>query len=301
MSIVAITGGSGFIGTALCKSLRQKGHELRILSRGNEKQEEGIRYCHWDPERGVIDPNDLKDVDVVVNLAGAGIADKRWTPKYKEILYNSRLQATELIVANLKMAAPNCRKFISASAVGYYGADKGKPFEESDPASADFLGNLCRDWEAAAQKASEFCTLQIFRFGIVLDSSGGALQQMIAPLRFGLMPIPGSGAQVISWIHLKDLIAALVRSVEDLSLQGTFNLVAPEPVSQERLLRTYAMATEQKTFAVHVPKALLQIVLGPSADMVLTSTTVSSKKLQQSGFYFSYPSIEAAMAEISRK
>lgn len=300
MSIVAITGGTGFIGSALLSRLLEKGHDLRILTRGKSSRQKGVHFCHWDPEKGVIDPNDLKDVEVVINLAGAGIADKRWTPKYMEELYNSRLKATELIVENLRIAAPDCRKFISASAVGFYGADKGKPFVESDSAGSDFLGNLCRDWEAAAEKASEFCAVQIFRFGIVLSSSGGAIEPMIAPLRFGLMPIPGSGAQIISWIHLKDQIEALGRAVEDLNWTGTFNLVAPEPVSQERLLHTYAMAKEQKTFAFHLPKWFLRIVLGPSADMILTSTMVSARKLQQSGFDFAYPSIEAAMAEISR-
>jgi uncharacterized protein (TIGR01777 family) len=301
MSIVAITGGTGLVGTALCEGLRREGHEVRIFSRGESRTQGELRYCHWDPEKGVIDPNDLKDVEVVVNLAGARIAGKRWTAQYKKELYNSRIQATELLVENLRNAAPNCRKFVSASAVGYYGEDNGLPFVETDSAATDFLGNLCRDWEAAAQKAEAFCAVQILRFGIVLDHEQGALPQMIAPFKFGLMPIPGDGTQIISWIHVDDLIATLMDAVEDAEWSGVFNLVASQPVSQEVLLKTYAKLAYYKVLAFHVPSFLLKIALGQSTEAILTSTRVSNEKLRQSGFQFQFATIESALDNLSRR
>jgi len=302
MQTIGITGGTGFIGRHLTKLLVSKGYDVVIFTRSaGKKMEKGVTYFHWDPDTGTCDINALKELDAVVNLAGAGIADKRLTEKRKKEVMDSRVNSTEFLLSNLKEHSPGCKTFVSASAIGYYGPDKGgeKPFTETAPPHDDFLGTTCRLWEAASQKATAFLRMAIIRTGIVLGKDGGAYPQFAGPLSFGVMPVLGSGKQVVSWIAIDDLVRLYVHALEHEEIFGIYNGVAPEPVTYRQLMRTIRKVKGGLGIPVPVPAFALKLILGEMSTEVLKSCTVSAGKTLGSGFTFNYPDIISAIKNLN--
>ncbi len=302
MKIVGITGGTGFIGRNLTALLIRKGYDVVVFTTGvaKRRKKQHISYAHWNPENGACDLAAMKGVDVMVNLAGEGIADRRWNAKRKKEIRDSRVKSTNFLVAHLNAYAPNCKTFITASATGFYGADNhySDSFSETAPAATDFLGETCRQWEEASEKLNKNIRRVVLRFGIVLGKGSGAFPQLANPTIYGISPILGSGGQVVSWIEIHDLARLLLFSIEHPEVAGIYNAVAPGHVPHRELMRTIASMKRGTRIPVHVPSALLKILLGEMSTEVLKSCTVSADKIVAAGFVFEHPDIESAVKAI---
>ncbi|HTL07135.1 MAG TPA: TIGR01777 family oxidoreductase [Chitinophagaceae bacterium] len=308
MATILITGGTGTIGKALTRLLLQHNHQVIILTRSAPQQRSapaaGIEYAAWNVEAQTIDAAAVQRADYIIHLAGAGVADKRWTSKRKKEILNSRTQSSALLVKALQETPNKVKAIVSASAIGWYGPDpivpNPKPFEESAPADPGFLGETCRLWEdSIAPVITLDKRLVILRTGIVLSNEGGALVAFKKPLRAGIAAILGSGRQVISWIHVDDLCLMYLRAITDNTMAGVYNAVAPTPVSNKRLTIDLATAVRKNFYIpVYVPSFVLKLLLGQMSEEVLRSATVSAAKIRAAGFNFIYPSLQAALNQL---
>lgn len=300
------------IGTALSEMLAENGYNVIILSRNPQETAKkhdysgkpaffrssgNIYYSRWDIEKQYIDPVALANADYIVHLAGAGVADKRWTKDRKKEILESRTLSSELLVKALRAHTNKVRAVVSSSAIGWYGPDNGRPFVETDPPSDDFLGETSRLWEQSIMPVEELgIRLVRLRTGIVLSDEGGALKEFRKPLRVGAAAILGDGSQVISWIHIEDLCRIFMHAIEDKALVGAYNAVAPHPATNRQLTMTLAKhITHARHFTIKVPSFVLKTVLGEMSVEVLKSTTVSSQKIESTGFRFRFPELEKAI------
>jgi uncharacterized protein len=307
---ILITGGTGLIGKALTKALLLKGYNVIILTRNAESMEggEGLQYAEWNIEKQTIDTDALKQADYIIHLAGAGVADKRWTAKRKLEIQNSRTKSGALLVKVLQENPNKVKALICASAIGWYGADSSSQtltgkngFEETAPAANDFLGQTCKLWEQSTDPLLQLNKRLVkLRIGIVLSNNGGALKEFKKPLRFGLATILGSGKQIISWIHIDDLVQLFIYALENENMNGVYNAAAPNPVSNKELILAAAKSRGKFYIPVYVPSLVLKLMLGEMSIEVLKSTTVSSRKVQDAGFHFSFPYIETALKQLSK-
>ena len=304
MATITITGGTGMIGTALTQALLDRHHRVIILTREGEKNKteaEGLSYAEWDLANSKIDERAIRQADYIVHLAGANVAGKRWTKKRKQEIVDSRVKSGELIVHSLRDIPNNVKAVISASAIGWYGPDpvipNPDPFREEAPASDDFLGRTCLAWEKSLETANALGKRLVYlRTGIVLSKEGGALQEFRRPLKFGFATILGSGKQVISWVHIDDLVRLYIAAIEKDEMTGAYNAVAPMPVSNKELVLQLARKKKGRFFVpIYVPGFALKLVLGEMSVEVLKSATVSCAKLHVEGFTFLYPSLDAAL------
>jgi uncharacterized protein (TIGR01777 family) len=306
MPTVLVTGGTGMIGTALTKALVAKGYEVIILTRDKKPAApyvQNISYAEWSVSEQKIDEAAIRSADYIVHLAGANVAEKRWTSKRKKEIIDSRVRSGQLIVDALKRIPNHVKAVISSAAIGYYGPDKEipslRPFIETDPPANDFLGTVVQEWEQAIQTAGKEKRLVIFRTGIVLSNEAGAYAEFKKSFRFKIATILGNGSQVMSWIHIDDLVRLYIEAIENENWKGTYNAVAPKPVSNKQMLEAIG-SIHGKHLAIHIPSFALKLVLGEMSIEVLKSTTVSSQKLQQQGFKFLYPDISAAVADLEK-
>jgi uncharacterized protein len=302
MKTVLITGGTGLVGKALGLALLEKGYQVIILSRASDRAStiSNLTYATWNVEQQTIDADAVAKADYIIHLAGAGVADKRWTPKRKQEIVDSRTQSSLLIVDSLQKIENKVKAVISASAIGWYGADPVipnlKPFIETDPADTAFLGETCKLWEQSIEPVTQSGKrLVILRIGIVLSKDGGALKEFLKPLKLGVAAILGNGKQVISWIHIDDLVRLFMAAIENEKMNGTYNAVAPIPVTNKELTLTLAKSKKNFFIPFHVPAFLLKLVLGEMSIEVLKSATVSAIKTETTGFAFKYPLITAAL------
>ncbi len=307
MAVVLISGGTGLIGSHLASHLTERGFDVIILSRRKNVSSENskIFYSYWSVKDKIIDAEVVKKSDHIIHLAGAGVIDKKWTSEYKKLIVDSRTKSAELIINCLKENQHNVKTFVSASAIGWYGEDP-KPLErkegfiETDLPSNDFLGETCVLWEASTEPVTEpGIRLVKLRTGIVLAKEGGAFKEYKRPLNFGVAPILGNGKQVVSWIHIEDLCRMYAEAIENSYLHGSYNAVAPKPVTQKDLILTLGQKMRNKFFIpVYVPAFILKIIFGNRSIEILKSATVSDKKIKATGFTFLYPSIESAIDEL---
>ncbi|MBC7949493.1 MAG: TIGR01777 family protein [Chitinophagaceae bacterium] len=310
MATILITGGSGMIGKAITKALLEKDHRVIILSRdpvkerSESKPEPRVTFALWNVNDQTIDVNAISSADHIIHLAGAGVADKRWTKKRKQEIVDSRVKSGELIVRTLAAVPHHVRTIVSASAIGWYGPDpvvpNPRPFSEEDPAFTDFLGRACKQWENAIEPvAKSGIRLVKVRTGIVLSDEGGALHEFEKPLNAGIAAVLSKGRQVISWIHIDDLVRIYIAAIENETMNGVYNAVAPHPVSNKTFTLQLAAIKRGKFFIpLHVPSIVLKLALGEMSIEVLKSTTVSSAKLHLEGFEFLYSSSEAALKSL---
>ena len=316
MQTVLITGGTGLIGTALSRYLLDEGYHVIILSRNPRetatrhavtttrkafRSSGRLMHSRWDIQRMTMDPDALREADFVIHLAGAGVADKRWSKARKQEILESRTRSSELLIQSLSSMPNKVRAVVSASAIGWYGPDTGTPFVETDPSSDDFLGRTCQRWEESVEPAAGLGKRLVkLRLGIVLSNEGGALREFRRPLYTGVAPILGDGRQMVSWVHISDLCRAFGHAIADEHLSGVFNVTAPHPVDNRTLMRTLARSTNGSWYLpVRVPSWLLKVLLGEMSIEVLKSATVSCQKLQQSGFSFQYPDIASAIGALT--
>ena len=302
---VLITGGTGLVGRSLTKALINKGYKVIILTRDTvgKKQTDNLVYAKWDVHKQQMDVAALQEADYIVHLAGAGVDEKKWTGAYKKEIQQSRTESSRLLVDALHQNTNKVKAVISASAIGWYGADKepAEIFTEADAADDGFLGQTCRLWEAGIEPVTALGKRLVkLRIGIVLSNDGGALAEFKKPLRFGIAAVLGNGKQMVSWIHMDDLCSLFIAAVENEQLSGSYNAVAPNPVSNRLLTITLAKALNNRSFiAMQVPVFALKIMMGERSIEVLKSTTVSCKKILGTGFEFTYKTIDSALKHLA--
>jgi uncharacterized protein len=302
MATVVISGGSGMIGTALSHHLAANGYEIIILTRDPEKHRAKgpISYAAWDVQQQTIDESAIRRADYIVHLAGSNLSEGRWTEKRKKEILDSRVQSGGLLVKAIREIPNQIKAVISSSAIGYYGPDpvtpNPQPFIETDPPAHDFLASVVQQWEAAIQPVETLGKrLVIFRTGIVLSNEAGAYVEFKKPLRFGIATVLGGGKQTVSWIHIDDLVRLYYTAIEHASWKGVYNAVSPQPVTNRQLVLAMAAARRKFYLTVPVPAFALKLVLGEMSIEVLKSTRVSPARIQQEGFSFLYPDIDAAV------
>jgi uncharacterized protein (TIGR01777 family) len=309
MKTVIITGGTGLIGKQLTALLIKKGYNVIIFSHSQQSTngQNNPLIAHWDIAAGEIDKDAIARADYIIHLAGAGVADKRWTKERKREIVESRTKSSALLVKALHETENNVTAVVSSSAIGWYGADtyasRKSGFTENELPSTDFLGETCRLWEESIEPVIKLNKRLIkLRSGIVLSNNGGALSEFKKPLRAGIAAILGSGNQVVSWIHIDDICRMYLAAIQNEEMTGAYNAVAPAPITNKELTLALAKKMRGNTYLpVHVPAFALKLALGEMSIEVLKSATVNANKVIQSGFAFSYSTINAALAQLIPK
>jgi uncharacterized protein len=304
MKNILITGGSGMIGTRLSEILLQRGYSVSHLVRKQanaKKQNPSIKTYHWDIEKGIIDEKALLEADYVVHLAGAGIADENWSEARKKEIIDSRTKSIDLITNTLKTIPHHIKAFISASGIGFYGADTGdEHISEQHTAGMDFVADCCIQWEAAADKIQELDIRTVkLRTGIVLSDKGGALPKLTQPVRWGVGAALGTGKQWQSWIHVDDLCELYIKTLTDERMTGFYNAVAPNPVTNYELTKLSAEVLNRPFWMPNVPAFTLKMVFGEMAIIVLGGNYILNKRIQlETDFQYKFTEVKAALADL---
>lgn len=290
---VLITGGTGLIGKQLVKMLLIKGYEVAVLSRKPKEKNE----FEWNISEGFIDKKAFENTTHIIHLAGAGIANKRWTKKRKQELIDSRVETTNLLLEKVKEYKTPLQKFISASGIGFYGAiTSNKIFTEKDAPHNDFIAKICVEWEKAALKFEQINVhVTILRTGIVLSKSGGALQKINTPFFLAFL---GKGNQYMPWIHINDVCGLYKKAIEDNNFKGIFNAIAPEHQTNKSFTKLLGKTINKTVFPIGVPSFILKIILGEMATILLRGSRVSAQKTTKE-YNFTYTSLKEAFAQIN--
>jgi uncharacterized protein (TIGR01777 family) len=300
MQRVLITGATGLVGQEIVKQCHDQKIAVNYLSTSKTKLEDKTNYkgFYWNPSTGEIDVNCFKDVDVIINLAGASIA-QRWTKANKEVILNSRVEALQLLYNTIKAENISIKQLVSASAIGIY-PDSLTHYYEEDYKDFDdrFLAKVVTSWE---NEADQFKSLNIkvskIRIGIVLSEKGGALPQLVKPIRWFVGSALGSGNQWQSWIHIEDIAAIFIYVVKN-TIEGTFNGVAPNAMTQKDMVKSIAKVVKRPILLPAVPSFVLKLVLGEMSALVLESQRLSSKKIEDLGFNFKYYQLQPALEDV---
>jgi len=299
MQKVLIGGGTGLIGNRLSELLAKEGYEVRHLSRRANPTAKFPAF-EWDPNAGNMDKAALEGVDYVINLAGAGIADKAWTEKRKQVIIDSRVKSNALLFNSIKERGKKVNAFLAASAIGYYG-DRGNTelTESSTPGTSGFLVESCVAWEAALKPISSASERHlIIRIGIVLSTKGGALEKMLIPFKFGMGNYFGDGQMYTSWIHIDDICRLFIAGIKNENMSGIYNGTAPEPVTGKALAYAIKEAKESNALVMPVPEFALKIGLGERVEMLTGSARVIPKRALESGFQFEHADLVGALRDV---
>lgn len=283
---ILITGGTGLVGSAITELLISKGYHVAILSR--QKEVGGINSFYWDYEKEILDAEAIEFADVIIHLAGENISSKRWTAKQKKRIIDSRVKTTELLYSALQKAEKKPSKIISASAIGYYGSQTSEYiFTEEDGPGNDFLAKTVEEWEASVDKFNDLgIETTKLRIGVVMSLKGGALTEMMKPLKFGFASPLGSGKQFIPWIALEDLVRMFLFVIEKEEDAGTYNAVNPQQINNRQLMKYLAKKQHRWFIPLGIPAFIFKIMFGEMAVILLEGSRVSSKKIEGEGFKF---------------
>ena len=296
---ILITGSTGLVGTALAQDLQRAGHTVcRLIRPGASVGTSPGFDVNWNPTTGELGGAAV-GADAVVNLAGASIAEKRWTPQRKQLLRSSRVDTTRALVQAIAKMSARPRVLVSASATGIYGNRGDETLTESSQPGNDFLSEIAKEWESEALKA-EALGIRVVRarFGVILSKQGGALPQMMRPFQFFVGGKIGPGTQWLSWITLDDVTAILRLAIENANIRGALNLVSPQPVTNAQFTKTLAAALHRPAI-FRAPAFALRLILGEMADaLLLSSQRVLPAQLQKLNYQFSHPNLAAALAAI---
>ncbi|HKP87101.1 MAG TPA: TIGR01777 family oxidoreductase [Blastocatellia bacterium] len=296
---ILVTGATGLIGRSLCRRLSADGHAVVGLSRSPEKAR-GLavrEVLKWEPQSGPPSRQAFVGVDAVVHLAGEPIAARRWTEEQKKRIRDSRVVATRNLVNGLRSMESKLPAFISGSAIGFYGDRGDEKLYEDSAAGRGFMSQVCQDWEAEAERASQLGVRVVqVRTGVVLSREGGALQKMLTPFNLGLGGPIGSGRQWFSWIHIDDIVGVFRHALVS-AVSGPVNATAPEPVTNADFTRELARALHRPAF-LPVPRFGLQAVMGEMSEVLLGSQRVIPQAILKAGYEFSYPTLAPALADL---
>ena len=299
-SRVLITGGSGLVGTRLSTVLTERGYEVIHLSRYRSKSSRYKTYT-WDLAGGIIEEGVFDHTGIIVHLAGAGVADRRWTAARKQELTSSRIKSANLIFNTLKSSGQKIDSFISASAIGIYGFDTGGILQTEDRVQLgdDFLATLTKKWEEAADQFTDLEARVVkLRIGLVLSNDGGLLAKLKPLINMGLGSAFGNGEQFMSWIHINDLVNMIIHSIENKRISGAYNAVAPNPVSNKEFIRVLSRALKKPYFLPNTPKFLLKMILGEMASAMTGGNNVSSQKITDTDFQFEFQKLDESLKNL---
>jgi uncharacterized protein (TIGR01777 family) len=301
---VVVTGATGFIGRPLVRSLLERGHQVAALSRDPRRSSEllplACEAVEWTPDSGTVDARVLHGADATVHLAGEPVAAGRWTPERKRTIRESRVSTARAIVAALNALPPTERPrvMVTASAIGVYGDRGAEILDEQSPPGEDFLADVCKEWEREVFAAEALGVRAVaIRLGVVLGPDGGALRRMLTPFRLGLGGRIGSGEQWMSWIHLDDAVALFCFALENQSIRGVLNGVAPCPVTNRQFTRALARAVKRPAL-IPIPAIVVRLLFGEMSQILLASQRVTPRTTQQMGFSFRYPDLSSALAQL---
>ena len=292
---ILITGASGLIGKALQESFKQKGHQMLLASRSEAKDD---RHIQWSVETGFRDEDlsTLEGLDAVVHLAGENVSGLRWTDEKKKAIRDSRVFGTRSMIETFDKLAEKPKVFISGSAIGFYGDRGDEELTESSSAGKTFLAEVCREWESESRRAEDLgIRTVLLRTGIVLSKDGGALATMLTPFKFGVGGVVGDGRQWMSWISLDDVVGIVNFVLENETVRGAVNVVAPNPVSNEEFTKTLGTVLYRPTF-LPLPEFAVHMVFGEMGDaLLLDSTKVIPKRLTDTGYQFKFTNLREAL------
>ncbi|MCO6175579.1 TIGR01777 family oxidoreductase [Flavobacterium sp. NRK F10] len=297
---VLITGATGLIGSELVKLLLQRGVKVNYLTSSKSKliKEENYQGFYWNPDKGEIDLDAFEEVECLINLAGATVS-KKWTPAYKQEIIESRVLSTRLLYQSLLKDSFEVKQIISASAIGVYPSSETTIYtEESNQIDNSFLGCVVAKWEDEVKNFAKLgIRVSFVRIGLVLAPDGGALTEMLKPIKLGLGATFGSGKQYQSWIHIKDL-ARIFSFIMDNELEGIYNGVSPYPVTNEVLVKSIAQTLDKPLFLPGIPKMAMKLLLGEMHELLYSSQHVSARKILDEGFQFKYSNLDKALQDI---
>ncbi|HPW61294.1 MAG TPA: TIGR01777 family oxidoreductase [Cyclobacteriaceae bacterium] len=295
---ILITGASGLIGSRLTELLLQKGYQVSHL--GRSKKSGSVPSFVWDVDKGVLDQQALEDVETIIHLAGAGVADKRWTESRKKEILESRTKSSLLLYNTLASTKHTVKTVVSASAIGYYGFGFGEQvFTEDSQPGNDYLAQVVKQWEESVDKISSLNLRVVkLRIGIVLSDEGGALVEMAKPIRLGIGAALGTGKQYLSWIHLDDLCAMFIKAVEDETLQGTYNATSGDWVTNLELTKLIAKVLKKPLLLPNVPDFIMKIIVGEMAVIVVNGSKISADKIKKTGFKFNHTDLTETLRSL---
>jgi uncharacterized protein (TIGR01777 family) len=295
---IVVSGGSGFIGTPLVAALVARGDDVAVLTRNPSHIRAG-RGVEWHPPNGGPWTSEVREADVIVNLAGESIAGGRWTEKRKAVLTSTRIEPLRALVNAMRESSSKPRTFIQASAVGFYGYMSDATFDESAARGAGFLAQLVDEWETAARAAEPVARVAMLRFGVVLDQTGGALAQMLPPFRFGVGGPIGSGKQWMSWVDREDVVRAVEWAIDTRDARGIYNVTSPNPVRNREFARALGRTLYRPAF-MPVPAFALRALFGSGLadEALLGGQRAVPSRLQREGFTFAYPTLEKSLLHV---
>ncbi|HKR04500.1 MAG TPA: TIGR01777 family oxidoreductase [Bacteroidia bacterium] len=298
MKNILIAGGSGLIGSRLTEMLLEKGYSVNILSRKKISENNIITYL-WNPAGDFIEEAAIQNADHIINLAGEGIADKRWSVKRKKEIMHSRVNASKTIFNALQKNIHHVKSIVCASAMGYYSKNTNELLTEESETGSDFLASTVQHWEAANREFEKTkLRTVIFRLGLVSSLKGGALAEMHKPLKFGIAAYFGNGNQYYSWIHIDDLCTMIMHAIENENTKGIYNAVSPHPEKNKNFMKIFAQAKGGFHLRMPVPRFVIKTMLGERASIVLDGQKVSSQKIEDTGFVFKYPDLRNALSNL---
>ena len=297
---VLIFGGSGFLGRNLIEELLALGYQVCVVTRNRQKTVSNlgnkVQVIEWDKNSHLVTTNELREIDVVINLAGESIGNRRWSNSVKQEILASRIRTTHVIVTAINNRTIQPKVLINASAVGYYGSRENDEITEIEEPGQDFLSQVCRDWEGEAYKVQNDSTRVVtIRIGVVLGSEG-ALNRMVLPFKFYIGGTLGSGNQWLSWIHIKDLTSMIRFVIEHQELTGPINATAPEPVTMRNFCHVLGDVMNRPSW-LPAPELILKIALGQMSEMLLHGQRVVPHKIIEAGFNFQFPDLRSALED----
>ncbi|MBN2348915.1 MAG: TIGR01777 family oxidoreductase [Bacteroidales bacterium] len=299
MKNILITGGTGLVGSGISRLLSKKDYTLKYLTR-KKLVIPGIKTYVWDITNGFIEKEALKNVDYIIHLAGANIGQGRWTKKRKQEIYDSRIKSTQLLYKYIQQSDHKIQAIISSSAVGYYGMrTSNKILTENDLPGSDFLGNVCKDWESAVDQFGQLGIRTVkLRTGIVMSANGGILPVLIRVIKMYLGAPLSAHEFYMPWIHINDLSDIYLWALENNSVSGAFNAVAPHYVTHQQCIKIIAEKFKRPILFPSVPENILRLLFGEKTDMLIHGSRISAEKLNFSGYQFKYKNLESALKNI---
>ena len=304
MKSILITGGTGLIGSKLIKNLDKGKYKIYILSRRYYSDSKGVYYIKWDPKKSKLDLSKIKNIDTIINLAGESIDGSRWTNNYKRKILESRVNSTKLLFEKIKKMNILPKSIISASATGYYKNNTLEPQNESSNPGDDFLSDVVVKWEKEILKFKSIgIRTTIFRIGLVLSKDGGVLKKLYPIFKLFLGVPIGSGNQIISWIHEKDMIDLIIKAIEDDNFEGIYNAVAPERINNKEFTKSLSKALGRFSYPniIKAPSLIIKIIFGEQSNLVLNGLNVTSKNLSKVKFIFKFSKLDSALSAIYKK